>query len=101
MIPAATASSTLTAVSEDVVMRGLPDLKGLVKVVPFDGVDVSTWKSFKDDFINMVSLLSDGCDMLLESIPKFDDSELEDLEFQQPVKSKLIFAIVRLSLIHI
>ena len=87
---------TTVPVSDDANhLRNLADLKGLIKLNVFEASSQAEWTIFKEDFINVMALVSEGADVLLDRVAALSDSDIEVMELEYPAKSKIVYALLR------
>ena len=79
MVVNATGSLTTTVpvVDDANVVRNLADLKGLIKLNVFEATSQAEWTIFKEDFINVMALVSEGTDVLLDKVAVLSDVDIE------------------------
>ena len=67
------------------------DFRGMVKPMHFTGV-ADEWKEFRDEFLNMMSFAQ--LDSVLDRVPKMSAADIEVLELEHMVASKLVCGLL-------
>ena len=60
----------------------MADLKGLIKLNVFEATSQAEWTIFKEDFINVMALVSEGTDVLLDKVAVLSDADIEVMELE-------------------
>ena len=70
-------TATVPVVDDANMVRNLADLKGLIKLNVFEATNQAEWTIFKEDFINVMALVSEGTDVLLDKVAVLSDVDIE------------------------
>ena len=65
-----------------------------MKPMIFEG-DPSTWRQFKEEFLNIAAMLQTGLDDVLERMLCSTSSDIESFELESPEASKMVCTVLR------